>query len=147
MRTIPGAAEPTQRRERRATLRVLIVDDIAEIRFLLEVGLSRQADVRLVGQAENGRQALEKADLLRPDLVIMDMQMPEMDGIATTVELTKRSPEIQIVGFTSAGEADRHDSMVRAGAVASFDKTEMKQLLQFVRERASLRARARREAS
>lgn len=146
MRTVTDSAQSVERQERRATLRVLIVDDIAEIRFLLEVGLSREAAVRLVGQAENGRQALEKVDLLRPDLVVMDMQMPEMDGVAATAEIAKRSPTIDIVGFTSAGESDRHDALLRAGAVASFDKTQMKQLLQFIRERAAVRARSRSDA-
>lgn len=135
-----AAGEPrSQRGERRATLRVLIVDDLPEVRYLLEVGLSREAKVRLIGQADNGFQALEKVELLRPDLVVMDLQMPVMDGVEATRAIKERWPLVEVVGFTSSS-LDGHGAMCGAGASESFNKGDLKQLLEFIRSRAASRS-------
>lgn len=136
---LPAGAMPTTDAERRETLRVLLVDDTPEIRFLLEVSLSREPNVRLVGQAENGRDAVEKIELLRPDLVIMDMQMPVMDGAAATRKIKREWPHVEIVGFTSGPQPESHRVMREAGADDSFEKINMKPLLDLVRQRASSR--------
>lgn len=127
------------REERRATLRVLVVDDLPEIRYLLEVALSREAKVRLVGQAENGQQALEKIELLRPDLVVMDLQMPVVDGVEATRGIREQWPDVEVVGFTSSANVEGGDAMRAAGATASFEKNEMKELLELIRDRAGSR--------
>jgi CheY-like chemotaxis protein len=124
-------------KERRQTLRVLIVDDLAEIRFLLEIGLSREGKCRLVGQAENGAQALEKIEFLRPDIVIMDMEMPVMDGPAATEEIKARWPSIQVLGYTSSTRPEGHDLMMAAGATQSFNKGDLHQLLNCIRDMAA----------
>lgn len=129
---------PTVSEERRRTLRVLIVDDLPEVRYLLEISLSREANVRLVGQAEDGRQAVEKIELLRPDLVVMDMQMPVMDGAEATRLITERWPGVEVVGYTSSA-LEAHDAMCAAGAVESFDKGDLKELLAFIRGRVASR--------
>ena len=131
-----------ERLERRTTLRVLVVDDTPEIRFLLEVSLSREAKCRLVGEAEDGRQALEKIELLRPDLVVMDLQMPVMDGITATREILARWPHLEIVGFTSTRRPGEPDALREAGAVDGFEKTDIKSLMDFIRGRASKRGAA-----
>ena len=128
-----------ERRERRALLRVLIVDDLPEIRFLLEIALSREPKVAIVGQGEDGRQAVEKIELLRPELVIMDLQMPRLDGISATRQIKEQWPQVEVVGFTSSGPDDGHGQMAAAGATTSFDKHELKELLDFIRARAALR--------
>lgn len=122
------ATASTSTKERRGTLRVLIVDDLPEIRFLLEVALSREPKIRLVGQAEDGVQVLEKVELLRPDLVVMDMEMPRMGGIEATRRVVEKWPDLAVVGYTSAGHPEAHDAMVGAGAVESFDNGDMKGL-------------------
>ena len=121
---------------------MLVVDDAPDIRFLLEVSLSREPKVRLVGQAENGEQAVEKIEKLRPDLVVMDMHMPIMDGVAATRRVSELWPNIEIVGFTSSGSSRAHDAMCEAGAVKSFDKSDVIPLLEFIRTRAATRGEA-----
>ncbi|MGH9198941.1 MAG: response regulator [Acidimicrobiia bacterium] len=122
--------------ESRLPLRVLIVDDAPSMRFLLATNLSLDRDCRLVGQAENGAEALEMVERFEPDLVVMDIQMPVMDGMTATKEITKRWPGIEVVGFSSArGASDRADLMA-AGAVESFDKKDIRALLDFLRARA-----------
>lgn len=128
--------------ERATILRVLIADDTPSMRFLLEVSLSSEPNVRLVGEAENGREAVEKVELLRPDLVIMDMQMPEMDGATATREIKRQWPEVEIVAFTSGPHPESHRKMRAAGADDSFDKVDMQPLLDLVRQRASQRGTA-----
>lgn len=139
-----ATVEPrSEQSERRATLRVLLVDDLPEMRYLLEVGLSREPKVRLVGQAENGLQALEKIELLRPDLVVMDLQMPVMDGAEATRAIKERWPLVEVIGFTSSA-LDGHDAMCGAGATESFNKGDLKELLDFIRSRAASRSGQRR---
>lgn len=129
----------TPQRERRATLRVLVVDDLPEIRFLLEIAVSREPRITLVGQAEDGRQAIEKVELLRPEVVVMDLQMPNMNGLDATRHITEQWPQVEVIGFTSSGVEDGHQGMSDAGAVASFDKHQLKELMDFLRTRAGRR--------
>lgn len=135
----PAGGPPVERGERRATLRILLVDDLPEVRHLLEVGLSRVPQVRLVGQAQDGRQAIEKMELLRPDLVVMDLQMPIMDGVEATRAIKQLWPLVEVIGFTSSS-VDGHDAMSEAGATESFSKTDVKGLLGFIRARAASRS-------
>lgn len=128
--------------ERRSTLRVMVVDDLPEIRFLLEVALSREPQVRLVGEAENGRDAVQKMELLRPDVVVMDLQMPVMDGAEATRAIKAQWPQVEILAFTSSGADRGHETMRSAGATQSFHKGDLKELLDLIRDRASSRGAA-----
>ncbi|RPI34522.1 MAG: DNA-binding response regulator, partial [Nitrospiraceae bacterium] len=75
--------------------RVLIVDDHALLREGIIAFLKHHDDIEVVGEASNGLQAIEQAEKLRPEVIIMDISMPELGGIEATVEIKKRQPEIK----------------------------------------------------
>ncbi len=82
-------------------IRVLIADDHPVVRTGLEGMLAGQPDFQVVGEATNGRQAVEQAAQLVPDVVLMDLRMPELDGVAATTELRRRQPKIQVLVLTT----------------------------------------------
>jgi len=98
------------------TIKVLIVDDIAETRDHLTKLLGFESDVEVVGAADSGRQALEMAGQLRPDVVLMDINMPDMDGIAATEQLAAEVPTAAVVMMSVQGEADYLRRSMLAGA-------------------------------
>lgn len=95
---------------------VLIVDDIPETRDHLTKLLSFESDISVVGTAASGREAIELAEQLRPDVVLMDINMPDMDGIATTEQLATRVPTAAVVMMSVQGEADYLRRSMLAGA-------------------------------
>ena len=97
-------------------IRVLIVDDIPETRDHLAKLLGFEADIEVVGLAASGLQALEQAAKLTPDVVLMDINMPGMDGIATTEQLSSTVPTASIVMMSVQGEADYLRRSMLAGA-------------------------------
>ena len=99
---------------------VLLVDDSAEVRGGLRRLLAAQRDIAVVGEAASGREALRLIDVLKPDVVLMDADMPGMDGFETTVEVMARSamPIIIVSAHEDAGEADKAFRAMEAGAVA-----------------------------
>jgi pilus assembly protein CpaE len=97
-------------------IRVLIVDDIAETRDHISKLLSFETDMNVVGTAASGPEALALAPELRPDVVLMDINMPGMDGIATTEQLATRAPGAAIVMMSVQGEADYLRRSMLAGA-------------------------------
>ncbi len=97
-------------------IRVLIVDDIPETRDHLSRLLGFEKDVEVVGAAASGAEALEMAAKLLPDVVLMDINMPDMDGIATTELLTARVPTASVVMMSVQGEADYLRRSMLAGA-------------------------------
>ncbi len=97
-------------------IRVLIVDDIPETRDHLTKLLSFESDIEVVGAAASGAEALELAASLNPDIVLMDINMPGMDGIATTEQLSSRVPTAAIVMMSVQGEADYLRRSMLAGA-------------------------------
>ena len=115
-------------------LRVLLVDDTDSIRMLLRSLLEGVCDV--VGEATQGRQALRLTEELRPDLVVMDFQMPIMGGVEATREIKARWPEVDIVGYTSVPESEGAEEMAAAGASESFDKLNLELLLEAIKRRA-----------
>jgi pilus assembly protein CpaE len=98
------------------TIKVLIVDDIAETRDHLTKLLGFESDIAVVGAADSGRQALEMAGQLRPDVVLMDINMPDMDGIAATEQLAAEVPTAAVVMMSVQGEADYLRRSMLAGA-------------------------------
>jgi NarL family two-component system response regulator LiaR len=74
-------------------------------------------DLELVGEAENGEQAVIRASILKPDVILMDLMMPVMDGVAATAAIKKRNPEIQIVALTSFQEDELVQNALKAGAI------------------------------
>ncbi len=97
-------------------IRVLIVDDIPETRDHLTKLLGFESDIEVVGAAASGAEALELAGRLSPDVVLMDINMPGMDGIATTEQLSSRLPQTSIVMMSVQGEADYLRRSMLAGA-------------------------------
>jgi len=78
-------------------IKILIVDDQAVVRKGLKMQLSLEADLLVVGEAENGRQALEMILTIKPDVIILDLEMPVMDGLSTLEILRKEHPGIPII--------------------------------------------------
>jgi DNA-binding NarL/FixJ family response regulator len=99
------------------TVRVLLVDDHAVVRQGLCMFLALDGGIEVVGEASDGREAVERARALRPDVVVMDMLMPVMDGIAATREIRSTLPETQVLALTSVLEDDSVIGAVQAGAV------------------------------
>lgn len=98
-------------------IRVVIVDDHELVRSGLAVFFETREDLELVGEAENGSHAIEVCDRLRPDVVLMDVVMPVMDGIEATRIIRQRFPEVQVVALTSFENDETVPSMFKAGAV------------------------------
>src|SRR3989442_3654457 len=80
-------------------IRVLIVDDHSVVREGLRMFLARDADLEVVGEAADGAEALEQARQMRPDVVIMDLLMPVMDGIAATQVIRRELPETEVLAL------------------------------------------------
>jgi DNA-binding NarL/FixJ family response regulator len=98
------------------TIRVVIVDDHAMLRAGLEQLLAAEPDIEVVGKAANGREAIELARELRPDVVLMDLQMPELDGVAATREIVGEELADVLV-LTSYSDAERIVGALDAGAL------------------------------
>jgi pilus assembly protein CpaE len=97
-------------------IRVLIVDDIPETRDHLSKLLGFESDIEVVGAAASGREAIELARTLTPDVVLMDINMPDMDGIAATERLSAEVPSAAVVMMSVQGEADYLRRSMLAGA-------------------------------
>jgi pilus assembly protein CpaE len=97
-------------------IRVLIVDDIPETREHLSKLLGFEGDIDVIGAASSGAEALRMAATLTPDIVLMDINMPDMDGIATTEQLSRDIPTASIIMMSVQGEADYLRRSMLAGA-------------------------------
>jgi NarL family two-component system response regulator LiaR len=96
---------------------VLIVDDHAVVRKGIRALLATEADIEVVGEAQNGRQAIADAARLCPDVILMDLVMPEMDGITTIRSIIARQPETRILVLSSFHTDDLIFPAIRAGAL------------------------------
>ena len=99
-----------------ARVRVLLVDDDDLMRAGLKAVLSTDAGVEVVGEAGNGRAAVASVRALRPDLVLMDVRMPDLDGISATREVLAASPEVKVVIVTTFEQDDYIFGALNAGA-------------------------------
>jgi pilus assembly protein CpaE len=97
-------------------IRVLVVDDIPETRDHLTKLLGFESDIEVIGSAASGREAIQMAGKLHPDVVLMDINMPDMDGIAATELLTNAAPGSAVVMMSVQGEADYLRRSMLAGA-------------------------------
>lgn len=113
---------------------VIVVDDHPLFRQGLASILEDEADVMLVGEAETGREAIEKYRIHQPDVIIMDIQMPEMDGIEATALIRRDFPDARIIVLTTY-EGDVHAfRAIKAGAAAYMLKSKVrKDLLETIR--------------
>jgi DNA-binding NarL/FixJ family response regulator len=97
------------------SIRILIVDDHAVVRKGLAMVLRLEPDLEVVGEAENGRLGLEAAKSLNPDIVLVDLIMPEMDGQEMALALRKSNPQIKVMMLTGTEVDDRVFDLVSAG--------------------------------
>jgi two-component system, NarL family, response regulator LiaR len=99
-----------------AVIRVVIADDNDRVRFSLRLFLSICDDMELVGEAANGLEAVELCKQLQPDLILMDLLMPEMDGVAATEIIRQNFPYILVLVLTSTTDFDLIAAALAAGA-------------------------------
>jgi DNA-binding NarL/FixJ family response regulator len=99
------------------SIRVLIADDQALFREGLETLLSIHQDIEVIGQASNGQEAVELSLRLQPDIVLMDMQMPVLNGAGATRRLKQSLPECRVIVLTTFGDKETIFDALRAGAV------------------------------
>jgi DNA-binding NarL/FixJ family response regulator len=98
-------------------IKVLVVDDHQLVRAGLVTLLEAVADIEVVGEAADGRQALDVARTSEPDVVLMDLSMPVLDGITATRQLLAEQPHLRVVALTSFSDRQRVSEMLAAGAV------------------------------
>jgi len=99
-------------------IRVMIVDDHGMVRKGLATFLRIYDDLELVGEARNGREALQVCAQVRPDVVLMDLVMPEMDGSTATSAIRAQCPTVQVIALTSFQEKELVREALRAGAIS-----------------------------
>jgi signal transduction histidine kinase/ActR/RegA family two-component response regulator len=104
-------------------VRVLLVDDHKVMREGLAFLLSRCPDIEVVGQAGNGRKGIEEASRLRPDVVLMDISMPVMNGLEATAQIKSLWPETKVIILSMYGQAQMEQASVEAGADLFLSKT------------------------
>lgn len=98
-------------------IRVMIVDDHAVVRGGLKFFLLGFDDLELAGEAEDGEEALRLCDQIHPDVILMDMVMPGMDGATATQAIRQRHPQVQVIALTSFKEQDLVQRALQAGAI------------------------------
>lgn len=99
-------------------VRVLLVDDHAVVRQGLRLFLGLDPNIEVIGEAANGEEALTEAQRLSPDVIVMDLMMPVMDGISATRQLRKLLPDTEIIALTSTLEEHKVNGAIEAGAIS-----------------------------
>ena len=99
-------------------IRVMIVDDHEVVRTGLRFSLLALADIELAGEAGNGEEALRLCDEIQPDVILMDLMMPGMDGTETTRAILQRHPQVKVVVLTSFPEGSLVQGALQAGATS-----------------------------
>jgi len=99
-------------------IRVMVVDDHAMVRTGLATFLEVSDGLALVGQATNGQEAVELCEQFQPDVILMDLVMPEMDGVTATRIIRERWPQVQVIALTSFQEKELVQDALQAGAIS-----------------------------
>ena len=105
------------------TIRVLLADDHGMLRDALQQMLEKESDVQIVDAVSNGREAVQRARELRPDVVVMDIGMPELNGVEATARILARNPEIRVIGLSTYSDRRFVAEMLKAGAMGYIAKT------------------------
>ena len=95
---------------------MLLADDHTLVRQGLRALLEREADIKVIGEATNGREVIRKAEMLRPDVIVMDISMPRLNGIEATQKITTDHPGVRVVVLSMHAGEDYVKGMLRAGA-------------------------------
>ena len=103
-------------------MRLFIVDDSASSRGLVRLVVRDLPGLAFMAEAASGEEALARIGEARPDVVVMDWQMPGIDGVETTTRLLAEHPRVRVVGYTSSREPTIHQAFRDAGALAVFTK-------------------------
>ena len=98
-------------------IRVMVVDDHAVVRSGLAAFLTAFPDLALIGEAENGAEALVRCGLLQPDVILMDLIMPGNDGVTATRQIKDNFPDVKVIALTSFQEDDLVQGALQAGAI------------------------------
>ncbi len=121
-----------------AKISVLIVDDHGIVRQGLRTYLELLDDIEIVGEAENGLEAVQQAPILQPDIVLMDLEMPEMNGVEATRQVLALSPSMSVIVLTSFSDDELVFPAIEAGATGyllkDVDPAELHQAIQAVHE-------------
>lgn len=116
-------------------IRVLIADDHPMMREALLTALAEEIDMKVVGDASNGIEALKQVKECRPDVILMDLLMPGMDGLEAIGKIIEANPDVKILVVTSLEDEDKILSSIQAGALGYFPKTApRKYLLEAIRK-------------
>jgi len=102
--------------------RVVLVDDHAVVRAGIKLLIELTKRYEVVGEAENGEAAVERVSALQPDLVVMDIRMPGLDGIAATRRITNRNPDVRVLVFTAYDDPEYVEAVIEAGAMGCLSK-------------------------
>ena len=120
-----------------ATIRVLVCDDSDAFRALLRYTLQEDLGIEVVGEAADGMAAIDAADRLQPDVVLLDLTMPVLDGIDAIATVLERAPGTRVVALSGWGAERMAQAALEQGAVAYVEKTDDVQAI-----RAAVRAAA-----
>jgi DNA-binding NarL/FixJ family response regulator len=110
-------------------IKVLLVDDHAAMRRGLSTLLDLNDDIEIVGEASNGEEAVETARRLNPDVILMDIRMPKLNGIEATRIIHAEFPEIRIIGLSTYDGSDYVGAMKEAGAAGFCSKSDTSAVL------------------
>jgi len=99
-------------------IRVLVVDDHAVVRSGLSAFLTAFDNLELVGEAENGEDAIQKCARVHPDVILMDLMMPVMDGVTATRNIRERYPQVQVIALTSFKDDESVKDALKSGAIS-----------------------------
>ncbi len=120
------------------TIRILIADDHAVVRQGLKMFLSLDPELNIIGEADNGRKAIEMAHQLQPDIVLMDLLMPVLGGVEATTIIRRELPDVEVIALTSVLEDKSVVDAVRAGAIGYLLKdTESDELIRSIKAAAA----------
>jgi len=105
-------------------IRILLVDDHVAARASLAIILRHEDNMEIIGEASDGQVAIEMTEELHPDVIIMDVRMPVLNGIEATRQITSDHPDTRVIGFTMNHETNVVDAMQQAGASACLSKSD-----------------------
>jgi DNA-binding NarL/FixJ family response regulator len=108
-----------------ATVGVLLVEDFEPFRRFVSSTIQNQQNLRIIGEVSDGMDAIEKAEQLQPDLILLDIGLPKLDGIETAKRIRQLSPQSRIIFLTENADEDVMASALDTGAVAYVLKSEM----------------------
>jgi DNA-binding NarL/FixJ family response regulator len=116
-------------------INILLVDDVTAVRKGLSTILQLMDDLRIVGEGKNGLEAVRLAEQLMPDVILMDLAMPELDGFEATRRIKADHPEVGVIAFSIHEDVKTREKACAAGADAFIDKeVETQYLISAIRE-------------